>query len=52
MVKELQKYKLSTIDLSISEIAYELNFEYSQSFSKLFKSKSGISPLEFRAKFN
>ncbi|PBQ30932.1 AraC family transcriptional regulator [Sphingobacteriaceae bacterium] len=49
---EKAKEKLSTTSLSISEIAYELGFEHSQSFSKLFKSKSGISPLVFRASFN
>jgi len=46
------KEKLSTTDLSVSEIAYELGFEHSQSFSKLFKTKTNISPLEFRASFN
>lgn len=51
-VIEKAKEKLSTTNLSVGEIAYSLGFEYSQSFSKLFKSKSGISPLEFRASFN
>ncbi|GGN13373.1 AraC family transcriptional regulator [Dyadobacter beijingensis] len=46
------KEKLSTTSLSISEIAYELGFEHSQSFSKLFKTKTSQSPLEFRASFN
>jgi AraC family transcriptional activator of pobA len=46
------KEKLSTTDLSVSEIAYELGFEHSQSFSKLFKSKTTLSPLEFRQSFN
>ena len=49
---EKAKEKLSTTDLSISEIAYELGFEHSQSFSKLFKSKTNFSPLEFRHSFN
>lgn len=49
---EKAKEKLSTTDLSVSEIAYELGFEHSQSFSKLFKSKTKQSPLEFRAAFN
>ena len=49
---EKAKEKLSTTGLSISEIAYELGFEHSQSFSKLFKSKTNLSPLEFRASFN
>ena len=49
---EKAKEKLSTTDLSISEIAYELGFEHPQSFSKLFKSKTNVSPLEFRKSFN
>ncbi|MBL7818355.1 MAG: helix-turn-helix transcriptional regulator [Saprospiraceae bacterium] len=49
---EKAKEKLSTTELSISEIAYELGFEHSQSFSKLFKIKTQQSPLEFRASFN
>jgi AraC family transcriptional activator of pobA len=49
---EKAKEKLSVTTLSVSEIAYELGFEHSQSFSKLFKSKTGISPLEFRKSFN
>jgi AraC family transcriptional regulator, transcriptional activator of pobA len=48
----LAKEKLSTTGLSVSEIAYELGFEHPQSFSKLFKSKTNFSPLEFRASFN
>lgn len=31
---EKAKEKLSTTDLSVSEIAYELGFEYSQTFSR------------------
>jgi AraC family transcriptional regulator, transcriptional activator of pobA len=46
------KERLSTTNLSISEIAYELGFEHPQSFSKLFKSKTNLSPLEFRQSFN
>lgn len=49
---ELAKEKLSTTDLSISEIAYELGFEHPQSFSKLFKIKTNLSPLQFRNSFN
>lgn len=49
---EKAKIKLSTTSSSISEIAYELGFEHSQSFSKLFKSKTSISPIEFRQSFN
>ncbi len=46
------KEKLSTTSLSVSEIAYELGFEYPQSFSKLFNAKTKLSPLEFRESFN
>lgn len=46
------KEKLSTTDLTVSEIAYELGFEHLQSFSKLFKTKTKLSPLEFRQSFN
>jgi AraC family transcriptional activator of pobA len=49
---ELAKEKLSTSTLSVSEIAYELGFEHLQSFSKLFKTKTSFSPLEFRQSFN
>ena len=49
---ERAKLKLSTTDMTISEIAYDLGFEYSQSFSKLFKIKTKLSPVEFRNSFN
>ena len=49
---EKAKEKLSATDLSVSEIAYELGFEHSQSFSKLFKTKTKLSPLQFRQSFN
>lgn len=49
---EKAKEKLSTTDLTVSEIAYDLGFEHSQSFSKLFKNKTNQSPLEFRQSFN
>jgi len=49
---EKAKERLSTTDLSVSEIAYELGFEHSQSFSKLFKSKTEMTPIKFRSSFN
>lgn len=45
------KERLSTTALTVSEIAYELGFEHPQSFSKLFKTKTSFSPLEFRQSF-
>ncbi len=49
---DLAKEKLSTTALSVNEIAYSLGFEHPQSFNKLFKSKTNVSPLEFRQSFN
>jgi len=46
------KEKISTTELSVSEISYELGFEHPQSFSRLFKAKTGLSPLAFRQTFN
>lgn len=46
------KEKLSTTQLSVNEIAYQLGFDYPQSFSKLFKTKTNLSPLAFRQSFN
>lgn len=51
-VVELAKEKLSTTDLSMNEIAYALGFEHPQSFNKLFKSKTSLSPSQFRQSFN
>ncbi len=49
---EKAKEKLSTTDLSVTEIAYELGFGHPQSFSKLFKTKTNLSPSQFRHSFN
>ncbi|MCF0074264.1 helix-turn-helix transcriptional regulator [Dyadobacter sp. CY261] len=49
---EKAKDILSTSNLTIAEIAYQLGFEYPQSFNKLFKSKTKVSPLEFRQSFD
>jgi AraC family transcriptional activator of pobA len=43
---------LTTTPLTVSEIAYRLGFEHPQSFSKLFKIKTNVSPLEYRKLFN
>lgn len=53
-IKLIEKAKeiLAISDLTVGEIAFQLGFEHSQSFSKLFKSKTNLSPLEFRASFN
>jgi AraC-like DNA-binding protein len=49
---EKAKERISTTNLTISEIAYELGFEHPSSFNKLFKSKTNLSPLAFRQSFN
>ena len=46
------KEKLSTTTLTVGEIAYQLGFEHVPSFSKLFKTKTNLSPREFRTSFN
>lgn len=52
--KLIEKAKgiLTTTSLTVSEIAYQLGFEYPQSFSKLFKSKTRLTPIEYRQSFN
>jgi AraC-like DNA-binding protein len=52
VIIEKAKERLSSTNLSVSEIAYGLGFEHSQSFSKLFKTKTNLSPSEFRHSFN
>jgi AraC-like DNA-binding protein len=49
---EKAKALLSSTELSVSEIAYRLGFEYPQSFSKLFKNKTGQTPKAFRNFYN
>lgn len=49
---EKAKHILTTTNLTVSEIAYELGFGYPQSFSKLFKNKTNTTPLAFRQSFN
>jgi len=46
---EAAKNTLLNTDLSIGEIAYSLGFEYPQYFNKLFKQKTGKTPVEFRS---
>lgn len=43
------KTLLLTTSLSISEIAYRLGFEYPGYFNRLFKSKTGHTPVAFRS---
>ena len=51
-IVERAKELLSTTNLSIKEIAYDLGFEYPQSFSTMFKKNTQQTPFQFRAAFN
>jgi len=46
---EKAKTELVNTELTISEIADKLGFEYPQYFSKIFKSKTGYSPVKYRS---
>lgn len=45
---DIAKDKIYESEKPINEIAYELGFKYPQHFSRLFKTREGITPLEFR----
>lgn len=49
LIEEAKNLLLNT-SLSISELAYQLGFAYPQYFSRLFKAKTGLLPLEYRHK--
>lgn len=49
---EKAKAILSTSQLNIAEIAYQLGFEHPQSFNRLFKRFTNLSPNSFRQSFN
>jgi AraC-like DNA-binding protein len=48
LIEEAKNILLNT-NKSVSEIAYALGFEYPQYFNKLFKKKTGKTPIEFRS---
>ncbi len=47
LIEEAKNNLLNT-NATVSEIAYNLGFEYPQYFSKLFKNKTGTTPAEYR----
>jgi AraC-like DNA-binding protein len=51
LIEKAKEY-LTTTNFSVAEIAYQLGFEHSQSFNKLFKKKTNITPLNFKLSFN
>ncbi|WP_316744287.1 helix-turn-helix transcriptional regulator [Pedobacter antarcticus] len=48
---EKAKQILATTNRSVSEIAYGFGFDYPQSFNKLFKNKTSVTPLAYRQSF-
>tara|TARA_Y100001001_G_scaffold150626_1_gene161458 strand:- start:3582 stop:4493 length:912 start_codon:yes stop_codon:yes gene_type:complete len=51
LVVDRAKELLSTTNLSVKEIAYDLGFEHPQSFSTMFKKRTQQTPVQFRALF-
>lgn len=49
---EKAKSILSNTDLNIAQIAYQLGFEHPQSFNKLFRRSTELTPNAFRRSFN
>jgi AraC family transcriptional activator of pobA len=47
-VIDLAKERLFDMNKSVSQIAYELGFKYSQHFTRLFKQKVGVTPNDYR----
>jgi AraC family transcriptional regulator, transcriptional activator of pobA len=51
LIEKAKEYLMST-HLSVAEIAYQLGFEHPQSFNKLFKRKTSLTPVEFKQSFH
>lgn len=47
-VIERAKDRIASTTLTMSQIAYELGFQYPQHFSRLFKKQTGLTPNEYR----
>ena len=48
-VIDVAKEKIFDPSKSVSEVAYELGFKYPQHFTRLFKQKTGYTPIEYRS---
>jgi len=51
LIEKAKEY-LTTTNFSVAEVAYQLGFEHSQSFNKLFKKKTDTTPSLYRQSFN
>ena len=51
-VIEKAKEYLTTDNLTVAEVAYQLGFEHPQSFNKIFKKKTNLTPLAFKQSFH
>jgi AraC family transcriptional regulator, transcriptional activator of pobA len=51
LIEKAKEY-LSGTNLTVTEIAWQLGFEYPQSFNKLFKKKTNQTPVEFKQSFH
>lgn len=47
-ILSLAKSKLSNIDKSVKEIAFELYYNYPNHFAKFFMKQTGVTPVGFR----
>ena len=47
VIERIKNALLST-NMQVSQIAYGLGFEYPQHLSKLFKAKTGLTPVQYR----
>lgn len=46
----IAKGKILESSQTISEIAFEIGFKYQQHFSRVFKKKTGMTPMEYRSR--
>jgi AraC family transcriptional regulator, transcriptional activator of pobA len=51
LIEKAKEYLTGT-SLSVGEIAYQLGFKQPQSFNKLFKQKTNLTPIAFKESFN
>ncbi|MCE7042467.1 AraC family transcriptional regulator [Dyadobacter sp. CY312] len=51
LIEKAKEY-LASDNLSVADVAYQLGFEHPQSFNKIFKKKTNLTPVEFKHTFN